>query len=75
MKEARQFLAQVPAGSPQRAEILAALGDDDAAFTSLFRALDQRDSWLLFIKSDPVFDALRGDPRWGIVLQRMNLDD
>jgi TolB-like protein/Tfp pilus assembly protein PilF len=75
MKEARQFLAQVPAGSPQRAEILAALGDDDAAFTSLFRALDRRDSWLLFIKSDPVFDALRGDPRWGIVLQRMNLDD
>jgi TolB-like protein/tetratricopeptide (TPR) repeat protein len=75
MKEARQLLAQVPAGSPQRAEILAALGDDDAAFTSVFRALDRRDSWLLFIKSDPVFDALRGDPRWGIVLQRMNLDD
>ncbi len=75
MKEARQLLAQVPDGSPQRAEILAALGDHDAAFTSVFRALDRRDSWLLFIKSDPVFDALRGDPRWGIVLQRMNLDD
>ncbi len=75
MKEARQLLAKVPAGSPQRAKILAALGDDDAAFTSVFRALDRRDSWLLFIKSDPVFDALRGDPRWGIVLQRMNLDD
>lgn len=74
-KEARQFLAQVPPVSPQRAEVLAALGDHDAAFTSLFQALDRRDSWLLFIKSDPIFDTLRRDPRWAVVLQRMNLGD
>jgi TolB-like protein/tetratricopeptide (TPR) repeat protein len=74
-KEARQLLAHVPAVSPRRAEILVALGDNDAAFASLFRALDQRDSWLLFIKSDPLFDSLRDDPRWPVVLQRMNLGD
>ena len=71
--EARRLLAQVPPQSPQRAEVLAALGDRDAAFESLFRALDERESWLLFIKSDPIFDGLHGDPRWAAVLRRMNL--
>jgi len=74
-KEARQLLAQVPSVSPQRAEVLAALGDRDAAFTSLFRALEQRDSWLLYIKSDPIFEALHPDPRWTVVLRRMNLGE
>jgi TolB-like protein/Tfp pilus assembly protein PilF len=73
--EARRLLAQVPPHSPVRAEVFAALGDHDAAFMALFRALDQRDSWLLFIKSDPIFDRLHPDPRWAEVLQRMNLDE
>ena len=74
-KEARQLLAHVPAQSPQRAEVFAALGDHDAAFESLFRAVDERDSWLLFIKSDPIFAALHRDPRWADVLRRMNLGE
>jgi TolB-like protein/Tfp pilus assembly protein PilF len=75
LDEARQLLAQVPEDSPVRAEVFAALGDRDAAFMSLFRALDRRDSWLLFIKSDPIFDGLHGDPRWVAVLRRMNLEE
>ena len=74
-KEARRLLAQVPPQSPVRAEVFAALGDHDAAFMSLFRALDQRDSWPLFIKSDPIFDGLHHDPRWADVLRRMNLGE
>jgi tetratricopeptide (TPR) repeat protein len=73
--EARQLLAPVPRQNPQLAEAFAALGDHDAAFASLFRALDERDSWLLFIKSDPIFESLHRDPRWSIVLRRMNLGD
>jgi tetratricopeptide (TPR) repeat protein len=73
--EARKLLADVPPQSPQRAEVFAALGENDAAFASLFRALDQRDSWLLFIKSDPTFDGLHRDPRWATVLRRMNLNE
>ena len=73
--EARKLLADVPPQSPQRAEVFAALGENDAAFASLFRALDQRDSWLLFIKSDPIFDGLHRDPRWAVVLRRMNLGE
>jgi tetratricopeptide (TPR) repeat protein len=71
--EARRLLAQVPQHSPVRAEVYAALGDRDAAFRSLFLALDRRDSWLLFIKSDPIFERLHDDPRWADVLRRMNL--
>ena len=66
--EARRLLAQVPQDSPVRAEVFAALGDRDAAFTSLFRALDRRDSWLLFIKSYPIFERLHDDRRWDTVL-------
>ena len=73
--EARQLLSHVPPQGPQLAEVFAALGDHDAAFTSLFRALDQRDSWLLFIKGDPIFDGLHRDPRWAAVLRRMNLGE
>ena len=74
-KEARQLLAHVPLQNPVRAEVFAALGDHDAAFMALFRALDRRDSWPLFIKSDPIFDGLHHDPRWADVLRRMNLAD
>jgi TolB-like protein/Tfp pilus assembly protein PilF len=71
--EARRLVAQVPEDDPVRAEVFAALGDRDAAFTSLFQALDRRDSWLLFIKREPIFDGLHHDPRWADVLRRMNL--
>ena len=73
--EARKLLAGVPPQSPQRAEVFAALGENDAAFASLFRALDHRDSWLLFIKGDPIFDGLHRDPRWAAALRRMNLSE
>jgi hypothetical protein len=53
--------------------VFAALGDQDAAFVSLFRALDERDSWPLFIKTDPIFEGLHHDPRWADLLARMNL--
>jgi hypothetical protein len=72
--EARRLLAEVPPGAPDRVEVLAALGDDDAAFKWLFRALDERESWPLYIKSDPIFESLHRDPRWTSVLRRMNLE-
>jgi tetratricopeptide (TPR) repeat protein len=72
--EARELLARVPSDSPQRAEVLAALADRDGAFASLFRALEGLESWPLFIKTDPAFESLHGDPRWTAVLRRMNLE-
>lgn len=72
--EARELLARVRPEAPLRAEVLAALADRDGAFASLFRALENREAWPLFIKSDPAFESLHGDPRWTAVLRQMNLE-
>lgn len=71
--DALRVLGGVPPEVPQRAAVLAALGDRNAAFDSLVHALEARESWLPFIKGDPVFDGLHEDPRWAAVLRRMNL--
>jgi TolB-like protein/Tfp pilus assembly protein PilF len=71
--EARRLLQGITDG-PGRAEVLAILGDRDAAFAELGRSLDSK-NWLLFIKGDPIFAGLHEDPRWAAVLRRMRLAD
>jgi TolB-like protein/Tfp pilus assembly protein PilF len=55
------------------ADVYAALGDKDAAFRLLFKIVDERINWPIFIKADPRFDGLHADPRWKELLSRMNL--
>jgi tetratricopeptide (TPR) repeat protein len=69
---ARRILANLPPGGA--AAVHAALGDRDAAFEALFRELEKREQWPLFIKADPDFDSLHGDPRWPELLRRMRLE-
>jgi TolB-like protein/tetratricopeptide (TPR) repeat protein len=54
------------------AEIYIGLGNKDQAFDWLHRAIDQKD-WTVFLKSDPLFDSLRSDPRFSELLRRMHL--
>jgi TolB-like protein/tetratricopeptide (TPR) repeat protein len=54
------------------AEIYIGLGNKDQAFDWLHRAIDQKD-WTVFLKSDPLFDALRSDPRFSELLRRVHL--
>ena len=42
----------------------AALGQTDEAFASLERAVRDRANLLKFLKVDPAYDSLRGDPRF-----------
>lgn len=51
------------------------MGDKEKAFAELDIALAQRDSWIKWIKSDPMFDPLRDDPRFKTILKRMNLPE
>lgn len=55
------------------AAILGAVGDKDKAFAELNKAVEQRDSWIKWIKSDVMFDPLRNDPRFNEILKRLNL--
>jgi TolB-like protein/class 3 adenylate cyclase/Tfp pilus assembly protein PilF len=57
----------------QVAEVHAFRGDVDAAFEWLDIAYAQRDPGLMYCITDPVLRSLREDPRWQVLLGKMNL--
>ncbi len=59
-----------------RAQRLAMLGRTDEAFSLLAAALDARDPLLLFeLRTDPMIEPLRDDPRYGALLARVGVAD
>ena len=48
-------------------------GDIDSAMSWLERSADQREDWLVFIHAHPMFDAVRQNPRYRAVEQRVGL--
>jgi len=76
--EARALLAELERQSALRyvaayypAQVWVALGEHDAAFAALERALDERVHWLAAIRIDPSLAALRGDPRFEVLAARV----
>jgi tetratricopeptide (TPR) repeat protein len=57
----------------QIAQVHAGRGEIDAAFDWLERAFSYRDPGMAWLKYEPFFAALHGDPRWAAMLSRMNL--
>ena len=57
------------------ARVYAFRGERDAAFQWLDRAYQIRDEDLYFIKGDPLFKNLEGDPRYKAFLRKMNLPE
>jgi TolB-like protein len=53
------------------ARIHLALGDMDRAMEFLIKSLDERELFSLFLKLDPEFDPLRGDPRFDELVARI----
>ena len=60
------------AASTQYGEIYAQLGDKDRAFAALERAFAIKDAGLLGARAEPFLDPLRPDPRFGVLLKKMN---
>ena len=59
----------------QVAFVHVSLGEKDAAFQWLDKALEQRSWELAFLQVEPWLDDLRGDPRFGRLLERMAFPD
>lgn len=55
------------------AEIYAALGEKDLAFTSLEKSYQEHQFEMTYLKVDPDLDSLRSDPRFTDLLRRMHL--
>lgn len=53
--------------------IYTGLGDKDRAFEHLEKAYEEHPQTLVHLKSQPIFDSLRSDPRYADLLRRMNL--
>ncbi|MFI5371305.1 MAG: protein kinase [Candidatus Eisenbacteria bacterium] len=78
--KARAILAEMESQSAHHyvasyyvAQVLAALGERDAALAALERALDERVHWLAAIRLDPSLDSLRGDPRFDEIIRRVGV--
>ena len=72
--EGTRTLAAVRDTSPpaQVAQAYALLGNNDEAFRFLFRHAEERNG-LNYVKTEPRFESLHSDPRWQLLLRRMNL--
>jgi adenylate cyclase len=78
--EAQKVLDQLNALSKQKyvapryvAPFYAVLGEKDKAFGELEKSYEDDSITGSFIKSNPVYDPLRSDPRFADLLRRMNL--
>lgn len=78
--EARRTLVQLDALASRayvspihRAWVHIGLGESDAAFEWLDRAIDARDPHVLYLPVKPHYDALRRDARLGVLMSKLRL--
>jgi serine/threonine protein kinase/tetratricopeptide (TPR) repeat protein len=55
------------------ATVYIGLGDKDRALQWLGKAVEERGEYVVWLKTDPVYDPLRSDPRFRDLLRRLNL--
>jgi tetratricopeptide (TPR) repeat protein len=79
--EARKILDDLKEQSKRRyiapcviASLYAALGEKDQAFVWLDKAYEAHDFILVLLKVEPMFDNLRSDPRFTVLLKRVGLE-
>ncbi len=70
-EELRHLAKQKYVPAYQFAVISAELGEMDAAFQWLEKAFDEPSAVMMLIKVEPIFDSLRGDPRFMAFVKRL----
>jgi tetratricopeptide (TPR) repeat protein len=54
--------------------VLGSLGDHEGGFRLIERAYELRSGWLIFTRSDPIWEPLHDDPRYLALLKKLKLD-
>ena len=62
-------------GGYRIAWVYAALGDKDQAFRWLNKAYEDRAFHMMFLRADPFFESLHGDPRYEELIRRIGLQN
>ncbi|MEE8043051.1 MAG: hypothetical protein V3T15_09670, partial [Pseudomonadales bacterium] len=57
------------------ARLYAHAGQKVLAREWLEKAYEQHDTWMVYVKAEPPFESLRGDPRFKDLMQRIDLAD
>ncbi len=80
-REALAILAELRQHAPRRyvpavyeSMVLSGMGDMDGAFQRLNDAYEQRSGVLIFLRVEPRWDRIRADPRYALLLRKMELD-
>jgi serine/threonine-protein kinase len=80
-QEARRILAEMTEARSTRvvsawgiAVVHASLGDVDEAFRWLEVAIDEQASGIILLRVHPRLDSIRNDPRYNVLVQRLELD-
>ncbi|HET7451470.1 MAG TPA: protein kinase [Thermoanaerobaculia bacterium] len=78
--EAKEILRRMEAAPSDRytapldrAMVRIGLAETDAAFLELDRAVEERNAFLVFLNVEPMFDPIRGDPRFAKLVARIGL--
>ena len=50
------------------------LGDKDSAFEWLSRSYEDRSTYMVYAKTDPLLNPIRADPRFTELLRRMGVN-
>lgn len=73
LKRWSQFAEQSYVSAFWPSIVYAALGDTEGALSYLEQACDQRDPYLVWLRTDPRLDNLRAEPRFDSLLARVGL--
>lgn len=71
LDDLKQWKSRAYISSYLLALVYAGLGAADEAFACLSSAIEERDAWLVWLKTDPRFDKLREDSRFAELLRRV----
>jgi len=73
LNEQKRLAKQAPISPYNFVIIYTGLGDKDRAFEWLQKGFEQRTRLIYRLKSRPMFDSLRSDPRYAELLRKMGL--